>query len=179
MAFNSTDDVISRVIDLDEILRRLNDEKALMYLPVIVYMVILLLVGFIGNIVVCCVYINKKTKTSSHYFILNLAVLDLITCIVGMPTEVADLRYPYMFYAPAACKLLRFSESVSTIGSTITLIAVAFDRYYRICRLGKQVSVKKAKIICVISIIIGILTSWPACFIFGEKTIDLGIEGTI
>jgi cholecystokinin A receptor/hypocretin (orexin) receptor 2 len=39
-----------------------------------------------------------------------------------MPTEVADLRYPYMFYAPAACKLLRFIESVSIIGSSIVLI---------------------------------------------------------
>ncbi|OWF35087.1 orexin receptor type 2-like [Mizuhopecten yessoensis] len=164
---------------MEVILRKLNDEKAIQYLPVIIYMMLLLLVGSIGNIVVFFVYWHKKTKTSSHYFILNLAILDLLTCLVGMPTEVADLRYPYMFYAPAACKLLRFSESVSTIGSSITLIAVAFDRYYRICRLGKQISVKTAKVICVIAIIIGVATSWPACIIFGEKTVDVGIEGIV
>ncbi|XP_048752306.2 orexin receptor type 2-like [Ostrea edulis] len=164
-------------IEAQMLLHKLNDEMALRYLPVIVYMLILMLVGIFGNILVCCVYCSKPKKTSSHYFILNLAVLDLLTCVIGMPTEVTDLRYPYMFYAPAACKLLRFVESVSIIGSSITLIAVAFDRYYRICKLGRQISVKKSQIICVIAVIIGILSSWPACLLFGEKTIDLGIPG--
>lgn len=174
---NSTNSLGLSTQEAEALLRKLNDEKALLYLPVIVYMMVLLLVGSIGNIVVFFVYWNKKTKSSSHFFILNLAVLDLLTCLVGMPTEVADLRYPYMFYAPAACKLLRFSESVSTIGSSITLIAVAFDRYYRICRLGKQISVKTAKVICVVAIVIGVATSWPAVLIFGEKTVDIGIDG--
>ncbi|XP_062567304.1 orexin receptor type 2-like [Saccostrea cucullata] len=164
-------------IEARMLLHKMNDELAMRYLPVIMYMLILMLMGIFGNILVCCVYCSKPTKTSSHYFILNLAVLDLLTCIIGMPTEVTDLRYPYMFYAPAACKLLRFVESVSIIGSSITLIAVAFDRYYRICKLGRQISVKKSKIICVISVIIGLLSSWPACILFGEKTIELGIPG--
>ncbi|XP_061197739.1 orexin receptor type 2-like [Saccostrea echinata] len=164
-------------IEARMLLHKMNDELAMRYLPVIVYMLILMLMGIFGNILVCCVYCSKPTKTSSHYFILNLAVLDLLTCIIGMPTEVTDLRYPYMFYAPAACKLLRFVESVSIIGSSITLIAVAFDRYYRICKLGRQISVKKSKIICVVAVVIGLLTSWPACILFGEKTIELGIPG--
>lgn len=140
-------------------------------------MLILMFVGTFGNILVCFVYLSKQTKTSSHYFILALAMLDLLTCLVGMPTEVADLRYPYMFYAPAACKLLRFIESVSIIGSSIILIAVAFDRFFRICRLGKQVTVKHAKIACLLSVVVGILAAWPACILFGEKSVDIGLEG--
>lgn len=164
-------------IEAQMLLHKLNDELAMRYLPVIVYMLILMLIGIFGNILVCCVYCSKPTKTSSHFFILNLAVLDLLTCIIGMPTEVTDLRYPYMFYAPAACKLLRFVESISIIGSSITLIAVAFDRYYRICKLGRQISVRKSKIICVVAVVVGVLSSWPACLLFGEKTIELGIPG--
>lgn len=163
--------------DPEEELIRLNDKKALFYLPVIIYMLILMFVGTFGNILVFCVYFSKQTKTSSHYFILALAMLDLLTCLIGMPTEVADLRYPYMFYAPAACKLLRFIESVSIIGSSIVLIAVAFDRYFRICRLGRQVTVKHAKMACLVSVIIGLLAAWPACLLFGEKSVDIGIEG--
>lgn len=167
----------SNVTDPLAELSRLNDDKALFYLPVIVYMLVLMLVGTFGNILVCCVYLNKQTKSSSHYFILALAMLDLLTCLIGMPTEVADLRYPYMFYAPAACKLLRFIESVSIIGSSMVLIAVAFDRYFRICRLGKHMTVKHAKIMCFVSVIVGILTAWPACILFGEKSVDVGIKG--
>ncbi|XP_071172600.1 orexin receptor type 2-like [Mytilus edulis] len=167
----------ANITDTHAELVRLNDEKALFYLPVIIYMLILMFVGTFGNILVCCVYLSKQTKTSSHYFILALAMLDLLTCLVGMPTEVADLRYPYMFYAPAACKLLRFIESVSIIGSSIILIAVAFDRFFRICRLGKQVTVKHAKIACLLSVVVGILAAWPACILFGEKSVDIGLEG--
>jgi hypothetical protein len=55
-----------------------------------------------------------------------------------MPNEIVDLRYPYMFYSSIACKVLRTIEYISTVGSTVVLLAVAVDRYNRICNLGKQ-----------------------------------------
>lgn len=165
--------------EMFEILVRYNDEKATLYIPVIVYMIILTIVGTLGNVLVCCVYCCKPTKSSSHFFIMALAVLDLLTCVIGMPTEITDLRYPYMFYASAACKLLRFVESVTTIGSSMILISVAVDRYLRICKLGKMISVKASKRICIVAMIVGVALSWPACFIFGRATEELepGIWG--
>lgn len=162
-----------------DILVRYNNEKASLYIPVVVYMLILTVVGTFGNILVCCVYCCKPTKTSSTFFILALAVLDLMTCVIGMPTEITDLRFPYMFYATAACKLLRFTESVTTIGSSVILISVAVDRYLRICKLGKQISVPASKRICVFALLIGLILSWPALLIFGQSTEELepGIYG--
>ncbi|XP_052764411.1 alpha-2A adrenergic receptor-like [Mya arenaria] len=162
-----------------EILVEYNNEKATLYIPVIAYMLILTVVGTFGNILVCVVYCCKPTKTSSHFFIMALAVLDLLTCVIGMPTEITDLRYPYMFYASAACKLLRFVESVTTMGSSIILISVAVDRYLRICKLGRQISVTAAKRISVAAMVVGVLLSWPACFIFGRSTekLEPGIYG--
>ncbi|KAH3740003.1 alpha-2A adrenergic receptor-like [Dreissena polymorpha] len=161
------------------ILQRYNDEKATLYIPVIVYMVILTVVGTVGNVLVCCVYCCKPTKTSSHFFIMTLAVLDLLTCAIGMPTEIIDLRYPYMFYASAACKLLRFVESVTTIGSSMILISVAVDRFLRICKLGRNISVATSKRICVAAMFVGVALSWPAFLIFGRHTEELepGIQG--
>ena len=156
--------------EMDDILQQKNDEKAMLYVPVIIYMIILTIVGTFGNILVCCVYCTKPTKTSSHFFILTLAVLDILTCLIGMPTEVTDLRYPYMFYASEACKLLRFIESVTTIGSSTILIAVAVDRYLRICKLGRQISVKIAKRLCIAAMLLGVVLSWPSCFIFGRSS---------
>ncbi|XP_046550676.1 orexin receptor type 2-like [Haliotis rubra] len=163
--------------DTNEILQRLNDAKAFLYIPVIVFLIILVVVGTFGNILVCCVYWSKPYKASSHYFILSLAILDLFSCVIGIPTEIADLRYPYMFYAPAACKLLRFVHSSTIIASSCILIEVAFDRYFRICKLGRQYSVQKAKMLCILAISLGILTSWPSCLLFGRETIHFGIPG--
>lgn len=156
-------------VDPDKLLRELNDRTALRFLPVIIYMSLLMLVGTFGNLMVLVVYLRKRFKCSSDYFILNLAFLDLLTCLIGVPVEIADLRDPYMFYAPAACKLLRTVESFSNMGSTLTLMAIAMDRYKRICKLGERFSNQKAKRLCVSAILIGV--------VFGKKTVDVGIPG--
>ncbi|XP_062615184.1 orexin receptor type 2-like [Saccostrea cucullata] len=172
--------------DPDLLLQELNDRTALRFLPVIIYMALLMLVGTFGNIMVCIVYLRKRIKNSSDYFILNLAFLDLLTCVFGIPVEIADLRYPYMFYAPAACKLLRTIESFTNMGSTLTLIAIAVDRYKRICKLGERFSNEKAKRLCIGAIVtvpetdcIGAMTGWPAAMVFGKKSVDVGIPGAI
>lgn len=164
-------------VDPDTLLRELNDITALRFLPVIIYMSLLMLVGIFGNLMVLNVYLRKRLKCSSDYFILNLAFLDLLTCLIGVPVEIADLRDPYMFYAPAACKLLRTVESFSNMGSTLTLMAIAMDRYKRICKLGERFSNPKAKRLCIGAILIGALTCWPAGVVFGKKTVDVGIPG--
>ncbi|XP_061177643.1 orexin receptor type 2-like [Saccostrea echinata] len=142
-------------------------------------MSLLMIIGIFGNTMVCIVYLRKRMKNSSDYFILNLAFLDLLTCVIGIPVEIADLRYPYMFYAPAACKLLRTIESFSNMGSTLTLIAIAVDRYKRICKLGERFSNEKAKRLCIGAVIIGAMTGWPAAVVFGKKSVDVGIPGAI
>lgn len=164
-------------VDPDTLLRELNDITALRFLPVIIYMSLLMLVGIFGNLMVLNVYLRKRLKCSSDYFILNLAFLDLLTCLIGVPVEIVDLRDPYMFYAPAACKLLRTVESFSNMGSTLTLMAIAMDRYKRICKLGERFSNQKAKRLCIGAILIGALTCWPAGVVFGKKTVDVGIPG--
>lgn len=173
----STNFQTSNVSDTDELLRKLNDELALRYLPVIIYMLLLIFTGFFGNILVIIVYARKKPKSSTHYFIINLAALDLLTVLIGMPTEIADLRFPYMFYAIAACKTLRTVESLSTMGSIITLMAVAIDRYNRVCKYGKQMTTKRARRVCYIAVLIGVLTCWPAAIVFGKKTVHVDIPG--
>ncbi|CAG2220137.1 HCRTR2 [Mytilus edulis] len=167
----------TNITNSEELLRTLNDKLALRYLPVIIYMFLLIFTGLFGNVLVIIVYVRKKMKSSLHYFIINLAVLDLLTVVIGMPTEIADLRYSVMFYAPAACKALRTVESLSTMGSIVTLMAVAIDRYNRICKYGKQMTTEKAKRICIVAIVIGSVTCWPAAIVFGKKTKDVGIPG--
>ncbi|KAK7115121.1 orexin/Hypocretin receptor type 1-like [Littorina saxatilis] len=174
---NTNNNLIHHLNDKD-LLQCLNDEKAFLYIPVIVFLGVLVITGTIGNTLVLCVYWRKAYKASSHYFILSLAILDLFSCLVGLPTEIADLRFPYLFDMPIACKLLRFTHSSTIIASSSILIQVAFDRYYRICRLGQQFSVKKAKLLCVMAILLGVLTSWPSCLLFGRKTLRLHVQSS-
>lgn len=157
-----------------DILRQLNDEKAVLYIPVVVFIVSLAIIGTFGNVLVLYVYGKERRKKSSHYFILSLAVLDLCSCLIGVPTEVVDLTFPYMFYSLAACKLLRFSECATFTGSAFILMGVTFDRYYKICREhNTHFTHLKAKILCAVGVFLGIITSIPNFLLFGHKTVIL------
>ncbi|CAG2220136.1 unnamed protein product [Mytilus edulis] len=167
----------ANITNSKELLRTLNDKLALRYLPVIIYMFVLIFTGLFGNVLVIIVYVRKKTKSSLDFFIINLAALDLLTVVIGMPTEIADLRYPIMFNAPIACKALRTVESLSINSSIVTLMVVAIDRHNRICRYGKQMTIQNTKRICIIAIAVGIVTCLTGSHCSGMKTKDVGIPG--
>ncbi|XP_064610462.1 D(3) dopamine receptor-like [Liolophura sinensis] len=158
--------------DSDRLLRQLNDDKARLYIPVVLYILILLVTGVIGNSLVLYVYLKRFKRTSSNYFILSMAMFDMVVCCIGMPTEIYDLRYPYMFYNNAACKILRYTESVPIIGSALILVAVAFDRYFKICRPLRNTPLRYIKKICIAIAIFAVLTTIPTIFVFGLKDVE-------
>ena len=159
----------------------LNHEKVMVLLPVIIIVCIFMVFGLIGNLIVCYVYYFRMKKTPSHYFVLFLATLDLVSCCIGMPSELGDLLQPLTFSSAYACKFLRFVLSFTIISSCITLICVAFDRYYKVCKPLKGFPVGKVKVLCGVSVLIGLGLSWPALVLYGVKTVQThvpGIEGS-
>lgn len=162
-----------------------NRRKASNFIIVVIYLAVLMITGFIGNSLVCYVYYFRFNLTPANLFIFTLGVLDLASCCIGMPFEICDLSYPYMFDAPVACKLLRFAESITIIASAAILICVTFDRYFKICRPFHILPLRVARILCLVSTLLGLLLSWPALVIFGRKSIPTsdpnitGVECTV
>lgn len=161
--------------DQDELLSDLNDEEAKLFIPVILYVGTLMLIGTIGNSMVVYFYGCKSKSSTSVSFIFALAIFDLVTCVIGMPMEIADLRYFFNFENELACKALRCITHFASISSGITLVAIAVDRYRRICKpFERQMNNKHVKVICVCTGILSILLSWPA-FVFNE-VVDVEIQ---
>lgn len=156
-------------LDTAVVLQRLNNEKVITLLPVIILVILMMIMGIVGNILVCIVYIFKIRRAPSHYFILYLAILDLVSCCIGMPSELSDLFQPLTFPSANACKFLRFVLSFTIISSSIILICVAFDRYYKVCKPLKSFPMKKVQKLCLFSFVIGAILSWPALVIYGIK----------
>lgn len=162
-----------------------NRRKANSFVFVVVYLALLMISGIIGNCLVCYVYYFRFRLTPANLFIFTLGVLDLASCCIGMPFEICDISYPYMFDAPVACKLLRFAESITIIASAATLICVAFDRYFKICRPFHKFPLRTARILCFASVLLSLFMSWPALVIFGRKSIPTsdpnitGVECTV
>ncbi|KAK3578427.1 hypothetical protein CHS0354_035631 [Potamilus streckersoni] len=157
-------------------LTEINDAIAKTHLGGSVLVGILMLIGFVGNLHVLLIY-AFRTKPSNHrIFILCLGVLDMVTCSIGMPFILVDLRYPLMFYATAVCKILRFVNYFTCASSVFLLLVIATDRYRKICvPLGKQMSDTMAKVSCGIAMTVALAISWPAPLLYGFSRVNTGV----
>lgn len=91
---------------------------------------IVIILGFFGNIlVICTVIINKHMRTSNNLFILNLAISDLTLCIFSIPFNVYKvLRHTWIF-GEFLCKFAPFFQATNVFVSTMSITAIALDRY--------------------------------------------------
>ena len=161
-------------IDPNDVLWELNNEKAKSFIPAILYVGILMLIGTFGNIIVLYFYGFKTKPTPSTGFIVALAVFDIISCVVGMPMEIADLRFYFNFKSMAACKTLRVVTYFASIGSGLTLVIIAIDRYRRICKpFERQLKRKHVKTACVVIGILAAAFSWPAAVFNKVEEVDI------
>lgn len=71
-------------------LEELNNLKVHQRMPTIVFLFILIPFGVVGNIVTILVYGLKYRPSTFRVYILTLAIVDLLSCFIGMPVELAD-----------------------------------------------------------------------------------------
>ena len=158
-------------------LDELNSEEAKVYLGGVVFVSILMAIGIVGNIHVLLVYGFRMKPSTHRIFIICLGCLDLITCCIGMPFVLVDLRRPLMFFMVSACKVLRFVNYFMCTASAWTLLLIAVDRYRKICvPLGKQMSITVAKGMCGVIMGVSLLTSWPAPVLYGHASVETTVE---
>ncbi|XP_061191987.1 neuromedin-U receptor 2-like [Saccostrea echinata] len=151
-------------------LEEFNDEKARQRLPTIIFLCILIAFGIIGNMVVLVVYTLRYRSSTFRTYILTLAAVDLLSCLIAMPVELVDNLYPLMFFIEGFCKGGRFLGHVFKIGSAFIILVMAVGRFKKICRpFSKPISVKQAQILCTIAIFVAILFAWPNAIIQGMR----------
>lgn len=94
------------------------------------------LVALLGNGLVCfVVQSSPRMKTVTNYFIVNLAVGDILMTLFCVPfTFVSMLVLRYWPFGAVMCKLVNFSQVVSVMVSAYTLLAISIDRYMAIMR---------------------------------------------
>ncbi|KAL3887981.1 hypothetical protein ACJMK2_000366 [Sinanodonta woodiana] len=161
------------------LLQKVNDEKAVHLIPAMVLVGVLMVIGLIGNIFVCYYYGWKTKTTPTSCFILCLAVFGLLNCIISMPMEIVDMRYFYMFPDVTVCKVLRATNFVCIFASGGILIAIATERYRRICfPFRKQITVCQSKLVCGTLALIACVLSCPSLVLYTVVTVDIPLSGS-
>ncbi|XP_071548338.1 neuropeptide F receptor-like [Panulirus ornatus] len=109
--------------------RRVDD--AAYYALIVVYSLLIIL-GSTGNSLVVVAVIRKPAmRTARNVFIINLAISDLLLCLVTMPLTLVELLSQYWPLGdhPFLCKLVGTLQATSIFVSTISITAIALDRY--------------------------------------------------
>ncbi|XP_015789549.1 neuropeptide F receptor-like isoform X2 [Tetranychus urticae] len=104
------------------------DDTSFTYL-MIAY-IILIILGATGNGLVCMVVIRKPSmRTPRNVFIINLAISDLLLCLFTMPFSLVEIVLKFWPLGEATCKLVAGLQATSIFVSTISITAIALDRY--------------------------------------------------
>ncbi|XP_076867296.1 adenosine receptor A2b [Brachyhypopomus gauderio] len=143
---------------------------------------IIAVVSIVGNVLVCwAVAINSTLKNATNYFLVSLAVADILVGCLAIPFAITiSLGLPSDFNG---CLFLACFVLVLTQSSIFSLLAVAIDRYLAVkipLRYKELVTGKRARkiitVLWILSFIIGLIpfAGWnkkaSACSVLTNET---------
>ncbi|KAK3753613.1 hypothetical protein QZH41_004187 [Actinostola sp. cb2023] len=93
---------------------------------------LVLVTGIIGNVLVTLVFTMNRPrdlKPSVRYFILNLAISDLIVLVMFIPFDMAYMEMTVWVFGEVMCKLVNTLNYAFVTVSGTTLAAISMDRH--------------------------------------------------
>ena len=93
-----------------------------------------LVVSLVGNtLIVIIIYKTKTLRTTTNYFILNMAISDLLLPILIFPSSLIEMYEGFWFFSgeqrQVFCQLMLFTQFVSCLVSIENLVLIAVDRF--------------------------------------------------
>ena len=88
--------------------------------------------GAAGNLLVVYAVVRQPAmRTVRNVFIINLAVSDLLLCVVTMPLTLMEVLSNtwQLGNTPFLCQMVGGMQAVSIFVSTMSIAAIAVDRY--------------------------------------------------
>ena len=163
--YNSSGPEDSNFCPIDEA-----DSTQQMWIRALLY-ILIMAASLIGNsLVLCFVHRSRQSRTTSHLFVANMAVADLVMTFLTMPailkeiftsTDISFGGWP----GDLVCKLLYFFQDLSIYCSILTLVAIAFDRFFAITMpLKRVISVERTKYIIGAIWFTAVMTSAPLLY---------------
>ncbi|XP_044003049.1 neuropeptide SIFamide receptor-like [Aphidius gifuensis] len=126
------------------------------------------IVGLIGNsFVIAVVYRSPRMRTVTNFFIVNLAVADVLVIVFCLPaTLIGNILVPWVL-GRFMCKTVSYIQGVSVAASVYSLVAVSLDRFLAIWwPLKCQITKRRARMIIVVIWFIAMTTSSPWLMFF-------------
>ncbi|XP_053671780.1 neuropeptide SIFamide receptor-like [Anopheles nili] len=129
---------------------------------------IVFIVGLVGNsFVIAVVFRAPRMRTVTNFFIVNLAVADVLVIVFCLPaTLMSNIFVPWVL-GWLMCKTVPYIQGVSVAASVYSLIAVSLDRFLAIWwPLKLQITKRRARFMIVCIWIIALSSTIPWALFF-------------
>ena len=119
--------------------------------------------SLIGNVfIVAAFYIDKTLTTNRHYFIVNMAISDLIIPVIHLPWQISTVYHDYRWTIDGIvgtflCKVVKNAWEISITVSILSMVGMAVDRFHGILFAMKPALMSRKK--CLLVIIVSWLSS--------------------
>lgn len=85
--------------------------------------------GALGNsMVIAAVLRNAQMRTPRNYFIINLALSDLLMCILTVPFTLYYVLNQFWDLGSTACKIVASAQGVNIFVSTMSITAIGLGK---------------------------------------------------
>ena len=124
---------------------------------------LVMIISFLGNLLVCyAVYRNPRMHSPSNYYIISLALTDILQASCSMPFSVAYLATGEWSFGTAACEFVTVFKLSLTKISAFNMALMALNRYYKVVKPNKYQTIFKPR-----NIVITALLAWiiPMTFV--------------
>ncbi len=129
--------------------------------------VTIILVGTVGNVtVVYVVARHRKMHNVTNVLIANLALSDVGLCVFSLPIQLYYQITDSWIFGDLLCRLMFSAFAVPVYVSTLTILLIAYDRYWLIVYpLKERMSLKTAFVLLLLTSVTSVLLSTPVmCF---------------
>ncbi|XP_054635222.1 neuropeptide Y receptor type 2 [Dunckerocampus dactyliophorus] len=162
---------------VSEVVLGLEDSTKLLGVQVVLILAYsaIIVLGVTGNsLVIYVVYRFRTLRTVTNFFIVNLAVADLLVNMLCLPFTLAYTLYGEWIFGRALCFILPCAQGAAVHVSTITLNVIALDRHRSIVHHTES---KMSRNVCAVVIAltwaVSVLLASPLAIFREYRTLDL------
>ncbi|KAL3316639.1 Neuropeptide Y receptor [Cichlidogyrus casuarinus] len=131
---------------VDYSLQTLNTLPDFVLYPLLIAYSSMIVFGACGSLlVIYAILQSSKMRNARNFYIMNLAVSDLILCTFSQPftlLRALSQQYPWML-GVVICKLVAFGQAANIFISTLSITAIALDRFQLVLNPTSGLATKK------------------------------------
>ena len=125
--------------------------------------IFVMVLSLFGNLLVCyAVYRNPRLRCPSNYYIISLAMTDILQALCTMPLSVVFLSTGQWPFGKGLCYSSAITKFVLTKASVYTMALMALNRYYKIVKPSKYQALFKKKFIVITAVLVYAMTIFVA-----------------